>query len=312
MIKYYIQDENKLRISESAVPNCWVYMTAPKQSEIQLIAEKYDIEADAIQAALDADERSRIEVDDNFTMIIVNVPTLKEGSEKELYDTIPLSIILVNDAVITVCSKKTSILTGFIENKVKGFSPAMRSRFVLQILYRTASLFLQCLRIIDKKSDEIESELHKSTKNKELIELLKLEKSLLYFSTSLRSNELVLEKLTRGNFIKKYEEDAELLEDAIIENKQAIEMANIYSGILSGMMGAFASVISNNMNIVMKVLAIITIVMSIPTMIFSAYGMNVTGMPLTQNSIGFIIIIVVSIIASVVAGFVLVKSKLFK
>jgi magnesium transporter len=287
-------------------------MTAPKESEIKLIAEKYSIEPEAIQAALDADERSRIEVDDNFTMIIVNVPTVKVDSEKELYDTIPLSIILVKDAVITVCRQKTPILTGFIENKVKSFSPAMRSRFVIQILYRTASLFLQYLRMIDKKSDEVENKLHKATKNHELIELLKLEKSLVYFSTALRSNELVLEKLTRGNFIKKYEEDTELLEDAIIENKQAIEMANIYSGILSGMMGAFASVISNNMNIVMKVLAIITIVMSIPTMIFSAYGMNIVGMPLTQNSIGFVIIIAVSIIASVAAGIVLVKSKLFK
>jgi magnesium transporter len=159
----------------------------------------------------------------------------------------------------------------------KGLPHADEIRFILQILYRIDTLYLQYLRDVDRKSDNVEAQLHKSTQNRELIELLKLEKSLVYFTTALRSNEAVLEKLLRTELIKKYPEDAELLEDVIVENKQAIEMANIYSGILSGMMDAFASVISNNLNIVMKVLAIVTIVMAIPTMIFSAYGMNVNA-----------------------------------
>ena len=191
---------------------------------------------------------------------------------------------------------------------------AMRSRFVLQILYRTSSLFLQYLRSIDRQSEIVENKLHKSTQNRELIELLKLEKSLVYFTTALRSNEVVLEKLFKNDNIKKYQEDEELLEDVIVENKQAIEMANIYSGILSGMMDAFASVISNNLNVVMKVLAIITAVLSVPTMIFSAYGMNVAakGMPFAESPYGFVIIVLIAVVCSLIVALIFAKTKMFK
>lgn len=174
-------------------------------------------------------------------------------------------------------------------------------------------MFLHYLRIIDKKSEQVESKLHKSQKNQELIELLELEKCLVYFTTSLRSNEVVLEKLMKTESIRHYPEDEELLEDVIIENKQAIEMANIYSGILNGMMGTFASVISNNLNIAMKTLAVITIVMSIPTIVFSAYGMNVqlSGMPFAESHWGFLIIILISLVISLVAAIILSKKKFF-
>ena len=160
----------------------------------------------------------------------------------------------------------------------------------------------------------VENQLHRSTQNRELIELLKLEKSLVYFTTALRSNEVVLEKLLKTDSIKKYPEDDELLEDTIVENKQAIEMANIYSGILSGMMDAFASVISNNLNIVMKVLAVVTIVLSVPTLIFSAYGMNVNmdGMPFAESPWGFLIIVVFSLVLSVGVAMMFSKTKRFK
>jgi magnesium transporter len=189
----------------------------------------------------------------------------------------------------------------------------MKTRFVLQILYRNASLFLQYLRSVDRQSEMVERQLHGSTRNRELIELLELEKSLVYFTTSLRANEVVLEKLLKNENIKKYPEDTELLEDVIVENRQAIEMANIYSGILSGMMDAFASVISNNLNIVMKFLAIVTIVLSVPTMIFSAYGMNVSdaGMPFASSPYGFILIILISIILSVVVALYFTKKNMF-
>ena len=160
-------------------------------------------------------------------------------------------------------------------------------------------------------SHSIEHELHKSMKNKELIELFDLEKSLVYFTTSLRSNEMVLEKMLRLESIKKYPEDRELLEDVIIENKQAIEMANIYSNILNGTMDAFASIISNNLNIVMKTLTSITIVMSVPTMIASFYGMNVEGMPLANMPHSFFIIISMSFIISVLIAIFMIKKKLF-
>ena len=200
-----------------------------------------------------------------------------------------------------------------MDGRVRNFYTYMKTRFILQILYNNASMFLHYLRIIDKKSEEVEEKLHASTRNQELIELLEMEKSLVYFITSLRSNEVVLEKLLKVDRIKKYPDDTDLLEDVIVENKQAIEMANIYSGILSGMTDAFASVISNNLNIVMKFLATVTIVMSIPTMIFSAYGMNVKsfGMPFADSPYGFVIVIVLSLILSLIVAIIFSKKDLF-
>lgn len=314
MISYYRSVENKLTALESPMEDCWISLVNPTDGEVAATAERYGVDIDALKSALDTDERSRIETDDNFTMILVNIPTIETHNDKELYDTIPLSIFLVKKAVITVCLEETPVLKGFVTGAVRSFDPAMKSRFVLQILYRTASLFLQYLRIIDRQSDQVENKLHKSTQNRELIELLKLEKSLVYFTTALRSNEVVLEKLFKNDSVKKYPEDEDLLEDVIVENKQAIEMANIYSGILSGMMDAFASVISNNLNIVMKVLAIVTIVMSIPTMIFSAYGMNVAsaGMPFAESVYGFWIIVGIAVALSVLTTLVFIKFKMFK
>lgn len=296
-------------------PGCWVNLIAPTEAEIEEVAIGLNIDPDAIRAALDTDERSRIETDPDYTMILVNIPTVEEDhDEKELYSTIPLAYIMAHDRVVTVCLEDTVLLRRFSDGAVRDFNTQMKSRFILQLLYRTASLYLQYLRTIDKKSDAVETRLHKSTQNHELIELLRLEKSLVYFTTSLRSNEVVLEKLLRGEIIKKYPDDAELLEDVIVENKQAIEMANIYSGILSGMMDAFASVISNNLNVVMKVLAIITIVLSIPTLIFSAYGMNVNldGMPFASSPWGFLIIVVASLFLSLAVALIFIKIRMIK
>ncbi len=314
MINYYRTVDSRITEIESPMEDCWISLVNPTEAEVAAIAERYGVDMDAMKSALDNDERSRIETDENFTMVLVNIPTIETHNDKELYDTIPMSIFLVKKAVITVCLEETPILRGFLTGAVRSFDPAMKSRFVLQILYRTASLFLQYLRIIDRQSDQVENKLHKSTQNRELIELLKLEKSLVYFTTALRSNEVVLEKLFKNDSVKKYPEDEDLLEDVIVENKQAIEMANIYSGILSGMMDAFASVISNNLNIVMKVLAIVTMVMSIPTMIFSAYGMNVAsaGMPFAESVYGFWIIVLIALGLSAVFAIIFSKLKMFK
>lgn len=314
MTNCYITRNNYLEELTGPEPGCWVNLVAPGDAEINRISNKYNLDIDVLKAALDADERSRIEVEEDYTMILVNIPTIEDDTNMELYSTIPLAIIVVNDAVITVCSEDTPILKQFSNGKVRDFYSNMKSRFILQILYRSSSLFLTYLRHIDRKSDEVENELHKSQKNKELIELLKLEKSLVYFTTALRSNEAILEKMLRLEIIKKYPEDVDLLEDVIVENKQAIEMANIYSGILSGTMDAFASVISNNLNIVMKILAVITIVLSIPTLVFSAYGMNtnLAGMPFADSPWGFLIVVVFSVLLSVVAMLIFMKSKMFK
>lgn len=314
MVRIFKTVDGAIHQIEDALEGCWIALTNPTATEIFELSEKFQIEVDDLRAPLDEEERSRIEVEDSYTMILVDVPIIEERNEKDWYGTIPLGIIVTDSMIITVCLEDTQVLTRFMEGRVRNFYTYMKTRFILQILYRNASMYLRYLRIIDKKSEQVEEKLHVSTRNQELIELLELEKSLVYFTTSLRSNEMVLEKLLKVESIKQYPEDTELLEDVIIENKQAIEMANIYSGILSGMMDAFASVISNNLNIVMKVLAIITIVMSIPTIVFSAYGMNVNtaGMPFASSPWGFLIVILLSVFISLVAALILSRKDFFK
>ena len=298
---------------ENFEPGCWVAMTNPTAEELHEVATRYDIDATDMRAPLDEEERSRIDVEDNYTLILVDIPTIEERNEKDWYGTIPLSIVLCNDTIITVCLEDTPVLTAFMDGRVRNFYTHMKTRFIFQILYRNATLYLNYLRIIDRRSDSIEQKLHEATRNKELIELLELEKSLVFFTTSLKANEIVLEKLLKFSAIKKYPEDEDLIEDVIVENKQAIEMANIYSGILNGTMDTFASVISNNQNSVMKFLTTITIVLSIPTMIASFYGMNVKSfsMPFADSEWGFPIVIGISLIISLIIAFIFRKKDLF-
>lgn len=313
MIKIFRTIDGAVHQVNEAQEGCWIALVNPTATEILDIAREYRIEQDDLRAPLDEEERSRIEAEENYTMILVDIPVIEERNEKEWYGTIPMSIILTDDIIFTVCLEDTPILSAFMDGRVRNFFTYKKTRFILQILYKNATMYLHYLRIIDKKSEVVEKKLHGSTRNQELIELLELEKSLVYFTTSLRSNEVVLEKLLKTEGIKHYPEDTELLEDVIIENKQAIEMANIYSGILSGTMDAFASVISNNLNIVMKFLATVTIVMSIPTMIFSAYGMNVnsSGMPFAGSPWGFLIVILISLGLSLVVALIFSKKDLF-
>ena len=313
MVRIFKTIDGAIHEIQEPQEGCWIALTNPTATEIFEISEQFGIEVDDLRAPLDEEERSRIEVEDNYTLILADVPAIEERNEKDWYVTIPLGIIVTQKMIFTVCLEDTQVLTRFMEGRVRNFFTYMKTRFILKILYRNASMYLRYLRIIDKKSEQIEEKLHLSTRNQELMELLELEKSLVYFTTSLRSNEMVLEKLLKVESIKKYPEDTELLEDVIIENKQAIEMANIYSGILSSMMGTFASVISNNLNIVMKVLAVITIVMSIPTIVFSAYGMNLSaaGMPFSRTPWGFLIVIILSVVASIIAAIFLSRKKFF-
>ena len=313
MIRIFKTEDGAIHEKEEMQPGCWIALTNPTASEILEIADACQIDPDHLKAPLDEEERSRIEAEDEYTLILVDIPSIEERNGKDWFVTIPMAIITTKDVLITVCLEETPILTAFMDGRVRDFHTFMKTRFILQILYKNATQYLQYLRIIDKKSDIVEKELYKSPRNQELIEILELQKSLVYFTTSLRSNEVVLEKLLKSEKIKKYPEDTDLLDDVIIENKQAIEMANIYSGILSSMMGTFASVISNNLNIVMKVLAVITIVMSIPTIVFSAYGMNLSaaGMPFSRTPWGFLIVIILSVVASIIAAIFLSKKKFF-
>lgn len=313
MLQYFKTEEGRIRKLESREDGCWGRLTRPSLEELQEVSIENGIELEDLRAALDDEESSRIQTEENYTMILVDIPTIEKRNEEDWYVTIPMAIIVTNTALFTVSLNDAPLLDSFEGGKIKNFHTHMKTRFILQILYRNSALFLQYLRVINKKSDLVETKLHESTQNKELIELLELEKSLVYFSTSLRSNEVVMEKLIALEQIKKYPEDSELLQDVIIENKQAIEMTNIYSGILSGMMDAFASVISNNLNIVMKFLTTVTIVLSIPSIIFSAYGMNVSmeGVPFAQSTSGFLTVVLLAIFICVAIAWVFSRKKLF-
>lgn len=311
MIRYFVTEDRTMSEKEFAVPGCWVVLTRPSAQEISFISEKYQIDPDDLKAPLDEEERSRIGVEDDYTIVVVDIPAIEERNGTDWFVTLPLGIFITEEAIITVCLQDTPVLGAFMDGRVRDHYTYMKTRFILQILYRNASLFLQYLRIIDKKSELIEKSLHKSQRNKELIELLELEKSLVYFTTSLRGNEMVLEKLLKIGKIKKYPEDEDLLEDVIVENRQAIEMANIYSGILSGTMDAFASVISNNQNLVMKTLAAITIVMSIPNIIAGLYGMNVEGIPLDDHPMAFALVCGFILVIILIATFILKKKDMF-
>ena len=290
----------------------WVNLVNPDQEELTCVREALGIDADMLNAALDEEERARFEAEDNgHVLILVDVPFAHLEHDNKTYATFPLAIIVTKECIVTVCLKPSPIIEAFLKNSVKTFYTYKKSRFVLQILYRTAALYLGCLREIDKRSSAVENELHKSMKNKELIQLLAIEKSLVYFSTSLKSNEIVMEKLSRHELSRKYEEDADLLEDTIIENRQAMEMAKIYSDILSGTMDAYASVISNNLNIVMKFLALITIILSVPTIVFSYFGMNV-DLHVEKNPYAVWIILGITIILSFAATWIMNMKKMFK
>ncbi|MBQ2769957.1 MAG: magnesium transporter CorA family protein [Clostridia bacterium] len=314
MMKIYKTFSDGMHIIDAPEKDCWISLVNPTEAELSNVLQHYPfIDPDDLRAPLDEEERSRIEPEDAYTLILIDIPAIEQHDHKDHYITMPLGIILTKDTIITVCLEDSPVLSAMKTKRSREFYTHMKTRFVLQILYRNASLYLQYLRIIDRMSGEVEKELHRSTQNRELIELLDLEKSLVYFTTSLRSNEVVLEKMLKLPAVKKYPEDEDLLEDVIVENRQAIEMANIYSGILSGTMDAYASVISNNLNIVMKFLAIATIVLSVPTMIFSAYGMNINGasMPLSTHPYAFWLLLGISIALSGVVAYYFSKKKMY-
>ncbi|MFZ2539011.1 MAG: magnesium transporter CorA family protein [Oscillospiraceae bacterium] len=277
MLCFYKTINNAVVRVDTITEGCWVNAVSPTVEEINFLTNELNVDRDFVNAALDEEESSRIENEDDQTLIIIDTPlAITEANNTLVYTTMPIGIIVTQTNVVTVCLNETSAITDIANGFVKNIQTGMKTRFLLTLLLRIAQSFLIRLKHINKMSSHFENELHKSMKNKELIQLLGLEKSLVYFSTSLKANEITLEKILRGRVIKLYEEDQELLEDVLIEFKQAIEMSNIYSSILSGTMDAFASIISNNLNIVMKLLTIITTLMAIPTMIFSYYGMNVS------------------------------------
>ncbi len=303
LLKIYNTDmeTNEFQEIKEFKKGAWINLVNPSENEIKRLCENISIQEDFIRYALDYEEKARIdqEEDDNTILFVVDVPIIEKGEESEVYTTMPLGMIVVrDDFFITVSLRKNKVIEDFEKRKIKNFQTYKKTRFIFQILYLNSSYYLNYLKQINKETEIAEYILKNSMKNKELLKLLSLEKGLVYFTTSLKSNELVMEKTLRGKIVKLYEEDEEILEDAITENRQAIEMSQIYRDILNGTMDAYASIISNNLNGVMKYLTSITIILAVPTMISSFWGMNV-GLPLQNSPFGFIVMVAISILLTV-------------
>ena len=292
----------------------WINIIDPTPYELKVISSLTDVEPDFLRSALDDEERSHIDVEDDCIMILTNVPVIRE---EESYDTLPLAIILTNQHIITVCLEETPVIADFNERTSRLFRTFKKTQFLFQILYKSATFFLRYLRQINKLSDEIEDRLRHSMRNSEILRLMELQKGLTYFNAALRSNGAVLEKLLRlrssrtlEGILDIYEEDEDLLEDVIIENKQAREMVEMYSQILSRLADTFSSIISNNQNMVMKFLAAMTIIIAIPTVISSFFGMNVP-VPLSENNDGFGIVIIIAMVASSISAYIFWRKHMF-
>ncbi len=298
---------SELKRLETIENDCWVNLTSPTEDELKLVETTLNLPPEFLRYPLDEEERPRIDQDDEAQslLIIADFPYIRREGSNAKYETQPVGIVLAaHRCVVTVSLREASVLENFRNNRVRDFVTGFRTRFTFQIMYAGAKDYLKYLRYMDKTIDSAEHQLSKSVSNQELFKLMELGKSLIYFSTSLKSNEAVLEKMMRGKLIKKYEEDEDLLEDVIIEYKQALEMANIYTSIINGTMDAYASIISNNLNVVMKFMAAMTIVLSVPTLISSFFGQNVTfpfdWSDFLQNPFPFLTITILSLTLTVV------------
>ena len=268
---------SKIRKTDSICDDSWINLIAPSEEEITELVEKLDVPEEFLRSPLDEEERPRIDTDEDTDslLMIVDIPLVQDNGRPDLLETVPLGIIIKKRQIITVSLREVKILNAFADNQVKDLRVGYRNRFAIQIMYAAAGEFLRLLRQVDKSIESSEKELAKITTNKELYRLLDLSKTLVYFSTSLKSDEAVLEKLNHGpTTIRTYEEDEELLDDVIIEFKQAMEMADIYMSVVSHTLDAYASIINNNMNDIMKIMAAATIALSVPTIISSFFGQN--------------------------------------
>ncbi len=288
--------------------DCWINLYMPTEAEITKVSEATGIPWDFLSDPLDADERARIEADDDFLLIVVQAPIHNETNELVPYLTVPIGIIITPDAVVTVCRSSQDLVSQLLTIRPKNISTSQRMGFALNILMRTATHYLQALKELNRMTNEAEQNLYKAMQNKELIHLLTINKSLVYFVTSLEANEMTMNRLLHSRLISLSEEEADILEDAITENRQAIGMASVYSGILSGMSDAFASIISNNMNTVMKMLTGVTIILTIPNIITSTFGMNI-NLPLQNSPIAFLVVGVITLVICLLVWALFVKKR---
>ena len=315
MQKFFKTIDGKIEQIKREEPGCWVMAVHPTAEELQYMRTAMELDSDFLSASLDEEEISRTEKEEDQTFVVVDVPYQVDKDEEDeeedksvVFTTIPLGIIITPDYFVTISSKQSAVLDNIASGLIRGIQTRLHTRFLLTILLRIAQRFLVHLRQIEKISSSMESQMHSETKNAALIQLMGLQKSLVYISSSLRSNEATLKRISRGNLLTLYEEDEDLMQDVLIEIHQAMEMSEIYSNVLASTMEAYASIISNNLNTVMKVQASATILLTIPTIVFSYYGMNVSGL---QYPIWWFPTLV-SLILMLVAMGVLLKFKMFK
>lgn len=304
-------DEYDIRQLEKG---CWIDVIAPTEEELDQIAQATHIYKEYLTAPLDKEEKSRTELDEDQLLVVIDIPFLRSNKD---YDTMPLGIIITPEVIVTVCLESNAVTADFNAHTFRNFCTYKKTRFLFQILYKSATLYLKYIRNIIRRTDDLEQHLRQAMENSKLFSMLDLQKSLTYFTTSLRSNYMVTEKLLRlrttaqsQKLVRLYEEDEDLLEDVIVEYKQAIEMVEMYGHILNSMMEVFATIISNNLNLVMRFLASITIVLAIPTLISGLWGMNVP-VPFAEVSFGFFIVLFMAMTVSLLAGFWLWKKHMF-
>ncbi|GAB4254363.1 MAG: magnesium transporter CorA family protein [Saprospiraceae bacterium] len=316
MIKYYTREQGRVKELLEPEAGSWINISPPfTPEELEEVAQQFDIPLDFLTDPLDIDERSRYEKDEDMKLIILSTPILNPLEEDidAIFITIPMGIVLTPDHLITISAYENPVLSLFLENKVKNFDPEDEQLFVLQLFEQNVYRFLNCLKQLNQRRNLIEKELYFSSRNQELKYLLSIEKSLVYFASSLSDNELLKMKMKRTDFLglRDDEDKIELFEDVIIDNSQALQMANMYTNILNGTMDAYGSIISNNLNLTIKRLTTITIILMVPTLVASFLGMNVALPVDAEASHTFWLVIVISILCSFVLGWYFQRKNLF-
>ncbi|HMG15890.1 MAG TPA: magnesium transporter CorA family protein [Saprospiraceae bacterium] len=316
MIRYFIKEQGQLLELNEATANCWIHISSPFSSnELEDFSEHFNIPLDFLTDSLDIDERARYEREDENKLILINtpVPNNREGYTEALFITVPIGIILSGANIITIAAYDSTILDLFLKDKVRHFNPMDNQLFVLQIFDQNTNRFTSYLKKLNLSRNLIEQQLYTSSKNNELRQLLGLEKSSVYFLNALSSNELLKMKIKRTDFLSIHndEEKLDYFEDIIIDNNQAHQMATVFTNIIGGTMDAMASIISNNLNITMKRLTLITIILMVPTLVSSFYGMNVAHLPFSDSRYSFYYILIFSVMLSLLLGWFFRRKDLF-
>ena len=300
-------------LKEATTPSedaCWINLADPSTDEIAKVEAITGIPREFLTDPLDKDERPRLEIEEDITLLIVHVPFHEPHDNQIPFQTLPLGIVLTDKSVVTICNRQTPVTSTFLTQIRRVCSPSDQFRFTFQILWHSAILYLRYLRDIRQRAEVIEQDLHESISNEALMRLLNIEKSLVFFTTSLKANDILIGRLEHTRQLDIPDKDLDVLEDVAVEYRQALEMATIHSNILTGTLDTFASIISNNLNNVMKFLTSITLVLMLPTLVSSIYGMNVR-LPMSDNPHAFAILMVMSILLSIVVGIVLARRRFF-